>query len=229
MAGAQGDANLRSFMNWGALASDSAHQVLEHWRKLGEFRLDHPAVGAGEDHTLLAKPFIFSRILVTDNVDDRVVVGLGLPKGPKAVPLAGVFPNGAHLTDAYSGAAVTVRQGAVSLDTPFDLVLLSEPPRPENDTVVVIVTDNYALPMEIYASAAGTTYRLGLVDPGIERRFVLQPDLLATNQQVTFVAQASGVGPRVEAEPIYVAPGDVIDFILETNLIGSRAVVRLRR
>ena len=47
VAGAQGDANLRSFMNWGDLGRDSTRMILEHWRKLGEFRREHPAVGAG--------------------------------------------------------------------------------------------------------------------------------------------------------------------------------------
>jgi alpha-amylase len=229
VAGAQGDANLRSFMNWGDLARDSTRAILEHWRKLGEFRREHPAVGAGIDRTLLAHPFIFSRILVTDNVDDRVVVALDVPKGPKTIPLAGVFPNGTDLTDGYSGAEVVVRHGYVVLDTPFNLVLLSEPPRPENDTVVVYVTDNYALPMDIFAVAAGTTFRMGTVNPGIESRFVLRPDLLATDRQVTFIAQATAVGPHFVADPVFVSPGDIIDFTIETNLIGSRAIVRLRQ
>jgi alpha-amylase len=229
VAGAQGDANLRSFMNWGDLARDSTRRILEHWRKLGEFRRAHPAVGSGVDRTLLKRPFIFSRILVTDNVDDRVLVAMDMPPGPKTIPLFGVFPNGTDLADAYSGAEATVRHGFLVLDTPFNLVLLSEPPRPENDTVVVYVQDNYALQMDIFAVAAGTTYRLGVVDPGIESRFVLRHDLLATNRQVTFIAQATAVGPHFVADPIYVSPGDIIDFTLETNLIGSRAVVRLRR
>ncbi len=229
VAGATGDANLRSFMNWQDLErSDSTRRILQHWRKLGEFRRDHPAVGAGIHRTLLERPFIFSRILVTDNVDDRVVVALDVPKGLKLIPLAGVFPNGTELADAYSGAEGTVRRGSLALDTPFNLVLLSQPHRPENDSVVVYVTDNYALPMDIFAVAAGTTFRMGTVNPGIESRFVLRPDLMATNHQVTFIAQATAVGPHFVTDPMPVSPGDVIDFILETNLIGSRAVVRLR-
>ena len=163
---------------------------------------------------------------MTDNVDDRVLVALDVPAGQKTIPLFGTFPDGADLVDGYSGAAGTVRHGYFSLDTPFHVVLLGQPPRPENDTVVVYVTDNYALPMDIFAIAAGTTFRMGVVNPGIESRFVLRPDLMATDRQVTFVAQATAVGPHFVADPIPVSPGDIIDFTIETNLIGSRAVVR---
>ena len=229
VAGAQGDANLRTFMNWGDLArGDTTQLILAHWRKLGQFRHEHPAVGAGINRTIQAKPLIFSRILVTDNVDDRVVVALDQPKGPKVIPLSGAFPRGTLLVDAYSGAYGRVAHDALALDTPFDLVLLSEPPPAPNDTVVVYVTDNYALPMDVFAVAAGTTYRMGTVNPGIQSRFTLRRDLLATDRQVTFLAESVGVGPRYESEPIYVQPGDVYDFVIETNVIGSRVTVRLR-
>lgn len=229
VAGAQGDANLRSFMNWGDLTgarADSTRRILEHWRKLGEFRRAHPAVGAGLHRTLQAKPYIFSRILVTDNVDDRVVVAMDQPRGPKSVPLFGAFPDGTDLTDAYSGAVGRVSDGALAIDTPYGLLLLSEPPKAANDTVWVVVTNNYALPMEVYATATGVTYRLGTVNPGIKREFALRRDLLATNQVVTFTAQAEGYGPRFVADPMYVSAGEVLDFIIATNLIGSRVDVR---
>ncbi|HXY70348.1 MAG TPA: alpha-amylase family glycosyl hydrolase [Gemmatimonadales bacterium] len=229
--GARGDANLRSLMNWGDLAAtgphgDSARAILAHWRKLGAFRNAHPSVGAGRHRTLQANPLIFSRILVTDNIDDRVVVAMDQPKGPKAVPVYGTFPNGTELVDAYSGEEGRVRGGAVAINTPFDLLLLSRVPESPNDTVVVYVENNYALPMDVLAVAAGTTFRMGVVNPGIPSRFVLRKDLLATDRLVTFVAQATAVGPQIHTDPIPVSPGDVIDFTIEINLIGSRAIVR---
>jgi alpha-amylase len=51
--GAEGDATLRSFMNWDELASNAqrgvnrVRDVREHWARLGRFRQAHPAVGAG--------------------------------------------------------------------------------------------------------------------------------------------------------------------------------------
>ena len=127
VAGTAGDANLRSFMNWQDLKGVGAtSEVLAHWRKLGRFRRAHPAVGAGEHRELQAAPYIFSRTLDTNRIHDRVIVALDQPRGPKTIPVFGVFPDGAVLVDAYSGERGTVMNGRVSLTTAFDLVLLSE-------------------------------------------------------------------------------------------------------
>jgi len=46
--GAIGDANLRSVMDW-----DQVNQeILTHWQKLGKFRNNHVAVGAGDHFSL---------------------------------------------------------------------------------------------------------------------------------------------------------------------------------
>jgi alpha-amylase len=123
--GAEGDANLRSFMNWGDLERGGATaQVLEHWRKLGRFRQAHPAVGAGEHRTLQQAPYVFSRAVPVPN-SDRVVVALDQGAGAKTIPVAGVFEDGAVLVDAYSGERATVREGKVVITSGFPLVLLS--------------------------------------------------------------------------------------------------------
>jgi alpha-amylase len=128
VAGAEGDANLRSFMNWEDLKRGGmTAEILQHWRKLGRFRRAHPAVGAGVHRTLQAKPYIFSRTLESGSRIDRVLVAMDQPKGPKTIPVFGVFPDGTELVDAYSGVAGTVRNGAVSLATESSLVLLAEP------------------------------------------------------------------------------------------------------
>ena len=127
VAGAQGDANLRSFMNWGDLARGGVTaEVLEHWRKLGRFRHAHPAVGAGVHRELQATPYIFSRTLETNGLVDRVLVAMDEDGGAKTIPVFGVFPDGTTLIDEYSGATGTVANDAITLTTPFSLVLLSE-------------------------------------------------------------------------------------------------------
>ena len=127
IAGAVGDANLRGLMNWDDLARGGATAlVLRHWRRLGQFRRAHPAVGAGEHRRLQATPYIFSRTLETDGLVDRVLVAMDQGEGAKTIRVFGVFPDGAELTDAYSGERGTVTNGAISLTTDFGLVLLSE-------------------------------------------------------------------------------------------------------
>jgi len=127
VAGAEGDANLRSFMNWADLeGGGAAAKVLEHWRKLGRFRRAHPAVGAGAHRTLQAKPYIFSRTLESGGRVDRVLVAMDQGRGAKTIPVLGVFPDAAKLVDAYSGASGTVRDGTISLTTSSGLVLLAE-------------------------------------------------------------------------------------------------------
>ena len=127
VAGAEGDANLRSFMNWTDLErGGTTAELLEHWRKLGTFRRAHPAVGAGEHRRLQAAPHIFSRTLETAGLSDRVLVAMDQGKGRKTIPVFGVFPDGTELMDAYSGMAGTVTNGAIALTTGYDLVLLSE-------------------------------------------------------------------------------------------------------
>lgn len=125
--GANGDANLRSFMNWGDLRRGGATAgVLEHWRKLGRFRRAHPAVGAGVHRTLQAAPFIFSRTLESSGRPDRVLVALDQGNGARTIPVFGTFPDGTELVDAYSGARGTVRGGTLQLASGSDVVLLSE-------------------------------------------------------------------------------------------------------
>ncbi len=124
--GAEGDANLRSFMNWADLEDGRSAEVLEHWRKLGRFRRAHPAVGAGVHRTLQAKPYIFSRTLAAGNRTDRIVVAMDQGQGTKTIPVFGAFPDRTKLVDAYSGVEATVKDGAVTLATGSGLVLLAK-------------------------------------------------------------------------------------------------------
>jgi alpha-amylase len=127
VAGAAGDANLRSFMNWGDLERGGrTAEVLRHWRKLGRFRQAHPAVGAGVHRQLQAQPYIFSRTLDANGVHDRVIVAMDQGAAAKTIPVFGVFRDGTRLVDGYSGARGIVRNGRIGLTTGFGIVLLAE-------------------------------------------------------------------------------------------------------
>jgi alpha-amylase len=124
--GANGDANLRSPMDWTVVDSVAEARVLEHWRILGRFRADHPAVGAGA-HTRLQgdDPYVFARTLTeASGAEDRVVVALDAGTGTVRVPVGDVFPEGSLVRDAYSGRTSVVSEGAVSVETASGVVLL---------------------------------------------------------------------------------------------------------
>jgi len=123
--GAKGDATLRSFMNWEELDSlPKTRNILTHWQKLGRFRRDHPAIGAGRHQRLSKSPYVFSRTYINGDFKDKVVVGLNLPKGQKYLWVKGFFGDGTQLYDAYSNTAVVVKNGKVMLDNSYDTALL---------------------------------------------------------------------------------------------------------
>ncbi|WP_204344019.1 alpha-amylase family glycosyl hydrolase [Psychroserpens algicola] len=124
---AVGDANLRSKMNWDALKNkEKTTLVLAHWKKLGQFRANHPAIGAGKHQMISQQPYTFSRRFSDGNFKDVVVVGLDLQSGEKTLEVAKIFKDGLVLHDAYSNQNVTVKDGKVTIDSEFDIVLLEQ-------------------------------------------------------------------------------------------------------
>lgn len=123
--GTEGDATLRSFMNWNEIETNAkTKEILAHWQKLGQFRGNHPAVGAGLQKRISSTPYVFSRVYAKGNYSDKVVIGLDLAKGKKEISVDGTFSDGTELHDAYSNKTVTVSNGKVIIDSDFDVVLL---------------------------------------------------------------------------------------------------------
>ncbi len=124
--GTNGDATLRSFMNWEDHTTPETKEVLSHWKKLGTFRGNHPSVGAGT-HTMLSEsPYVFSRHFENDDYTDHVVIGLDLPLGNKEIMVGTAFAKAKQLTDTYSGQKVDVIDGKVTIDSPYTIVLLEK-------------------------------------------------------------------------------------------------------
>ena len=123
--GTEGDANLRSFMDWDKISTDPKTQnVLKHWQKLGQFRAKHPAIGAGTHQMISASPYYFYRSYPKGDYKDLVVVGLGVKKGEKVIDVSKVFEERVMLRDAYSGKTATVENGKITIDSPFNIVLI---------------------------------------------------------------------------------------------------------
>ncbi|OOV25483.1 alpha-amlyase [Flavobacterium sp. LM5] len=123
--GTQGDATLRSFMNWDAIKNNPETQkTLAHWQKLGQFRKNHPAIGAGVHKQISATPYVFSRQFAKDNFNDQVVVALDVKQGKKEIPVGSIFKNGTTVRDAYSNQTAKVKNGKVTITSNFTFVLL---------------------------------------------------------------------------------------------------------
>lgn len=125
--GTQGDATLRSNMNWDELKSNPEIQkTLLHWQKLGQFRRNHTSIGAGIHQQITASPYVFSRTFTINNSTDSVVVGLDLSIGKKEISVGTIFENGTKVKDFYSGRTGIVINGKITIDSEFDIVLLEK-------------------------------------------------------------------------------------------------------
>ncbi|NDP22748.1 MAG: alpha-amylase, partial [Paludibacter sp.] len=120
-------ATLRSFMNWDAIKTNpQTKKTLTHWRKLGTFRKNHPAIGAGIHKEISAQPYTFSRTYSKGAYKDQVIVGLDLPIGRKVLEVSAVFADGTRVRDAYSNQVVEVKKGQIKIKTDYDIVLLEK-------------------------------------------------------------------------------------------------------
>ena len=125
--GTEGDATLRSFMNWDEIASNEQTQkVLEYWRKLGKFRENHPGLGAGKHKMISENPYVFSRVYSDENFTDKVVIGLNLTKEIKEIPVAPIFNDGDKLKDAYTNNTYTVKNGKITIEGNQPIILLEK-------------------------------------------------------------------------------------------------------
>ncbi|MEL6536705.1 MAG: alpha-amylase family glycosyl hydrolase [Bacteroidota bacterium] len=127
--GADGDAHLRTPMNWDMIASQdtvagtAVQEVLAYYQKLGQFRAAHPAVGAGVHQLISEAPYTFSR-KVEGAISDQVVVTIS--DDIDEISVAGVFTDGTKVRDYFTGQEVEVEDGKVILANYGPVVLLGE-------------------------------------------------------------------------------------------------------
>ncbi|MED9969571.1 MAG: alpha-amylase family glycosyl hydrolase [Ruminococcus sp.] len=120
---------LRSDMNWNTINQS----VLEHWQKVGKFRSNHVAVGAGQHRQISAynnsTGYTFSRTYNDGLTDDNVVCAVGAPAYTNLeIDVSSVFSNGTVVTDEYNDSTAVVQNGkAVFNSGPRGVILISEP------------------------------------------------------------------------------------------------------
>ena len=120
--GTVGDATLRSFMNWNEIAQQQ--DLLVYWQKLGQFRRNHPAVGAGKHNMISVQPYLFSRSYTKGNFKDDVIIGIDIPKGKHTIDVSSVFNEASKIKDFYSGEILEVTNGKIAIETESNILLL---------------------------------------------------------------------------------------------------------
>jgi hypothetical protein len=96
---------------------------------------------------------------------------------------------------------------------------------PEREPVVLYVTNNYAMPVDVYASGGGTNYRMGTVLPAVPAHFTLRNSMLGDGP-VEFVGFPADNSYTVRSGELLLKPGDAVDWLLTTQLRNSIATVR---
>jgi alpha-amylase len=120
-----GNHDVRLFMNW----ESEDKEVLAHWQKVGTFRSNHIAVGAGSHKSLTSTSgAAFERLYNKNNVSDKVlcVVGADANKNVTITVDTENFPNGTILTNTYDGKTATVSNGKVTFNSGENGTVLCE-------------------------------------------------------------------------------------------------------
>ncbi len=96
----------RSDMDW----KNIDHTLLEHFRRLGQIRRQHPAIGRGRQTT------IDQHTCVRTLDGDTVLIKL-LPVEGRPINVSGIFPDGTPLVDLYTNRSATVTNRSVTFPT----------------------------------------------------------------------------------------------------------------
>jgi hypothetical protein len=98
-------------------------------------------------------------------------------------------------------------------------------PPPTDSPVRVEVTNNNALPVEVYAVGSGITHRLGTVHPGMDAHFVIPQNLIGSGG-VELQARPGTAGQPFRSGQLLLAPGTIVDFQVTPQLFNSTVTLR---
>jgi hypothetical protein len=108
---------LRSSFDWQQVDSVAGEAMLDHWRRLEQFR--------ARQYELGYKPYTFARILDEAGITDRVVAAMTTGSaGPATIRKGTVFAEGTLLHDGYSGATASVSDRMIQIAQAGRVVLL---------------------------------------------------------------------------------------------------------
>lgn len=98
-------------------------------------------------------------------------------------------------------------------------------PQPDLQPVRVEVTNQFALPVDIYATGHGISHRLGTVHPGMKGSFDLPPVLIG-NGSAELQARPANGDRAFQSGPLLLSPGAFVEFTVSPQIFSSTIRVR---
>lgn len=118
--------SLRSDMNWDSIDES----VLSHWQKVGTFRNNHIAVGAGANTDLTSTSgYAFSRTYSKNGVTDKVAACIYAGSNSNVtIDVSSLWADGQNLVNAYDQSSAVVTNGKVTFNSGANgTILIQEP------------------------------------------------------------------------------------------------------
>ncbi|MGN1126564.1 MAG: starch-binding protein, partial [Ruminococcus sp.] len=164
--------SLRSDMNWDSIDTEE----LAHWQKVGQFRNNHVAVGAGDHQQITAynssTGYTFSRCYDDGTVADNIIATIGAPKNTEiAVNVSSIWSDGITVTNFYDGTTATVEDGKAVFNSGANGTILIEGPI---STINMSLKGSYSFydSQELTVSLRGADYAMVSVNGGTPFRVV---------------------------------------------------------
>lgn len=118
--------SLRSDMNWDTMNK----ATLAHWQKVGQFRKDHVAIGAGSNIKLSATNGVaFARTYDKNGVSDKAAAVIGASSNANVtIDVSSIWNDGQQLTNAYDQSSAIVTDGKVTFNSGANGTILIQSP-----------------------------------------------------------------------------------------------------
>ena len=164
--------SLRSDMNW----TTADQSILKHWQKVGKFRSNHVAVGAGDHQQISAYSadtgYTFSRSYDNGEMSDGIIAVISAPANKTIdVSVSSMWGNGVTLTNAYDGTTAVVQGGKARFNSGPNGTILIEGPQ---SSIRMSLKGAYSFynSETVTVSLRGADYAMASVNGGAEFRVV---------------------------------------------------------
>lgn len=183
---------LRSDMNWNSMDNN----LLAHWQKVGTFRRNHVAVGAGKHATVSASSgYAFSRRYDDGVTTDEIIAVIGANNNTNVdITVSSIWGNGTIVTNAYDGKTAEVKNGKVTFNSGAHGTILLEGPRSTismslNGKTLFKDTEKYTT---VTVSLRGADYAMASINGGTAFR-VTNGSTFKVGENVTVPANEKSV------------------------------------